>query len=113
MVVLGAVILSLACVFMGYCLLQFQRELGRSRNRVTCYGLSTANVRGGAAALEMHGKVVELRTARVAAARRPDSQLAPLDRSEYATTILTLGKSRLTVFPSRTARLAEKRVAKG
>jgi hypothetical protein len=113
MVVLGAVILSLACVFMGYCLLQFQQELARSRNRATCYGLSTLASRGGVAALEMRRKVVELRAARIAAARRPDSQLTPPNRSDYASEILTLGKSRLTVFPSRLARLAEKRAAKG
>jgi len=114
MVVLGAVILSLACVFMGYCLLQFQRELARPRNRATCYGLSTPNPRGGAATLGRRGKVVELRAARVAAAQRlVNSQVAPSERSQYTNTILTLGKNRLTALPSRTARLAEKRAAKG
>ncbi|HXX46519.1 MAG TPA: hypothetical protein VEJ38_17485 [Candidatus Acidoferrales bacterium] len=114
MVVLGAVILSLASVFMGFCLLRFQRELARSRNRVTCCGLSVPNSRGGAGALELRGKVVELRAARIAVAQRlVNSQFAPPDSSEYASTILTLGKRRLAVLPSRTARLAEKRAAKG
>ena len=40
MVALGAVILSLACAFLGYCLLHFQHELKRSRNQLTSYGLS-------------------------------------------------------------------------
>jgi len=113
MVVLGAVILSLACVFMGYCVLHFERELARSRNKVTCYGLSTANPRGGAAALETRGKVVELRAASLPVGRQPDSQFAQAGSSEYANTILALGRSRLAVVPSRTARLVRKRAAKG
>lgn len=113
MVVLGVVILSLACAFMGYCLLHFEQELARSRSRATCYGLSLPNVRGGASQPEAHATVVALRTTRVAAVRRLDSKLGRPDRSEYTSTILTFGKSRLTVLPSRTARVAEKRAVKG
>jgi len=53
MVALSAVILALACAFFGYCMVQFGRELKRSRNRLTCYGLSHVNSRGGASAFTL------------------------------------------------------------
>ena len=114
MATLGAMILGLACLFYGYCLVHFGRELVGSRNKMTCYGLSRANSSRRTPGPETTGNVVALRAPRVMAARTPiDSRFAPLERSEYANMILTLGKSRLTVLPSRTARLAEKRAAKG
>jgi hypothetical protein len=113
MAALGAVILGLACLFYGYCLVHFGRELMRSRNKLTCYGLSRPNS-GGAVVLGMPSKVVSMRASQVATARgRVDSQFAAVEPSAYANIILTLGKSRLTVLPSRAARLAQKRAAKG
>ena len=114
MAALGAVVLGLACLFYGYCLVHFGRELVRSRNKLTCYGLSSLNSRGGAAALGRPEKMVALRAPRVATARgRIDSQFGLPERSAYANIMLTLGKNRLAVLPFRTARLAEKQAAKG
>jgi len=113
MAALGATILGLACLFYGYCLVHFGRELLGSRTRLTCYGLSRTTSRREAVGPQVPEKVVALRAPRPAAARGQVDQIASRERSEYANMILTLGKSRLTVLPSRTARLAEKRAAKG
>lgn len=114
MAVLGATILGLACLFYGYCLVYFGRELMRSRKKVTCYGLSSANSRSGPVGVDMPGKVIALRKPQNApAGRRIGFELAPLAPEGGARVILTYPKSRLTVLPSGTGRLAPKRAAKG
>ena len=110
----GATMLGLACFFYGYCLVHFGRELVRSRNKLTCYGLSSLNSRGGAVALGIPEKVVALPAPQVVLARgRIDSEFAPLRRTKDTKVILTYRKGRLTVVPSGTGRLAVKRAAKG
>lgn len=110
MAALGATMLGLACLFYGYCLVHFGRELMRSRNKLTCYGLSSAASRSGAVGVEMPGKVLALRAP---ARGRIGFELAPFAPEGGARVILTYRKSRLTVLPSGTGRLAAKRVAKG
>jgi len=60
MVVLGAVILSLGCMFLGYCLLHFRHELKRSDNRLTSYGLSSDEFRLTARDIEIPGRPIVL-----------------------------------------------------
>jgi len=114
MAAIGGVLIGLACLFYGYCLVQLGRELMGSRNKMTCYGLSSTRSRDAAPGLGAREKVVAMRAARAVTARRGiGSQSVSVERSAYANTMLTLGKNRLTVLPSRTGRLAMKRAAKG
>ena len=115
MAAIGGVLIGLACLFYGYCLVQLGREMKRSRHdKLTCYGLSSSGSRDAAPGLGAREKVVAMRAARAVTARGGiGSQSVSFERSAYANTILTLGKSRLTVLPSRTGRLAAKRAAKG
>jgi len=60
MVALAAVILSLGCMFLGYCLLHFRYELKRSHNRLTSYGLSPEEPRLSASDLEIPARTIVL-----------------------------------------------------
>jgi len=114
MAVLGGAIIGFACLFYAFCLVHFGREMMRSRNKLTCYGPWSANSRGGAVSFGTPEKVVTLRAPQVATAHgRTDAQLAPFEHSAGANINLTYRKSRLTVLPSGTGRLAVKRAAKG
>jgi len=113
MAVLGGVIIGCACLFYAFCLVHFGREMMRSRNKLTCYDPWSANSRG-TVSLGTPEKVVALRAPQVPEARgRTDAQLAPYEHSAGANINLTYRKSRLTVLPSGTGRLAVKRAAKG
>ena len=114
MAAIGGVLIGLACLFYGYCLVQLGRELMGSRNKMTCYGLSSTRSRDAALGLGAREKVVAMRAPRPVTPRGQAGSVGALsERFTYANTMLTLGKNRLTVLPSRTGRLAMKRAAKG
>jgi len=115
MAAIGGVLIGLACLFYGYCLVQLGREMKRSRHdKLTCYGLSSSGSRDAALAVVAREKVVAMRAPRPVTPRGQAGSVGALsERFTYANTMLTLGKNRLTVLPSRTGRLAMKRAAKG
>jgi hypothetical protein len=60
MVVLGVVLMSLACAFLGYCGLQFHAELKRARARLTGYGLSRTSSSISANAIEIPARAIAM-----------------------------------------------------
>jgi len=108
------VILALACVFYAYCAVQFGRELKRSRNRLTCYGLLPADTRSVAKAIEIPGRAIVLQMPQPKlVGTRPslDPEFGARENPAVAQAILRYQKSRISIFPSETGPRAEKRAA--
>lgn len=115
MVALGAVIMSLACVFLGYCGLQFRAELKRSRARLTSHGLVRMwPVEASAMEIPNRGIAVQM--------PQPPLRVEPLiSTTDLAfrrlasspRVISTYRKGQIAVLPSGTGLLAVRKVAKG
>jgi hypothetical protein len=114
MAVLGGVIIGSAFLFYAFCLVHFGREMMRSRNKLTCYGMRSLTVRVRDAAIAIPARATAAEVAPfVPAVGRSESESALVGDPAGAQIISTYRKNRLAVFASGTQRLAVKRAAKG
>jgi hypothetical protein len=114
MAVLGGVIIGFACLFYALCLVHFGRELRGSQSKLTGYGMRSLTVPARRVAIEMPAIAVATRAIpSVAGGGHSESEVALGDPQASAQVIPTYRKNGLLVFASGTARLAEKRAAKG